>query len=551
MLPTILLFILWTSHFWSFAFGRCERFEFRCWEGDQCIPNTQVCDGFIHCLKDGSDERVNCSTWDISCPEHQWKCPGERQCIDRLDVCLHGRFSGISKCASGIHRDYLFCRKWICPQQYWKCKETGYCIPEEYVCDGGNDCAKTYGPSISGISKCASGIHRDYLFCRKWICPQQYWKCKETGYCIPEEYVCDGGNDCAKTYGPSISSDEMSCQSWNCSFGFWKCLDGSRCVRYSSMCYPFQHTGYCKDGSDQSKQVCSNLTCPEGHTKCADNSSCLSDTSICDGKSHCADGSDEEVGFCRAFQCPPGKAKCADDIECFSIPGTCNPYPMCSDLSDVYLCKSLPCSEGQWRCKISLQCISEQKICDGVIDCFDYGFDVYDESDEEGCLHISCRERHVKCLTNDRCMLEDDMCRSGRFNSLYSCGVDEEFCKTWTCSTGFSKCANNIHCVPDGGICVATTRKHCPDHSDMLCNDPCAPPDFHGRYIMRRCEEDYSTCVPTFWYCNGVVDCPDGSDEIHCTCEERGLRSCDNAMYCIPPVWPIIKHVKACFLVLL
>ncbi len=96
--------------FQSLVDGRCGKYEFQCWTGDQCIPNTAVCNWFIDCLKDGSDERINCSTWDITCPESHWKCPGEWKCIEKGKVCTWGSLH----CASGADQDFTFCKTWPC-----------------------------------------------------------------------------------------------------------------------------------------------------------------------------------------------------------------------------------------------------------------------------------------------------------------------------------------------------------------------------------------------------------------------------------------------------
>ena len=104
------LFLLCMGVFQSLVDGRCGKYEFQCWTGDQCIPNTAVCNWFIDCLKDGSDERINCSTWDITCPESHWKCPGEWKCIEKGKVCTWGSLH----CASGADQDFTFCKTWPC-----------------------------------------------------------------------------------------------------------------------------------------------------------------------------------------------------------------------------------------------------------------------------------------------------------------------------------------------------------------------------------------------------------------------------------------------------
>ncbi len=459
--------------------GRCDKNQFQCWEGDQCIPNTAVCDRFIDCLKDGSDERMNCSTWDITCPDSQWKCPGELKCIEK-----------------------------------WK------------VCSGGEPL-------------CAAGTDQDSTFCKSWPCQAGHWKCLDSGHCIPKHLVCNGINNCvAKALVTSVSSDEKNCDLWNCSSGFWKCLDGSRCIDESEVCKIYSH---CEDKSDISEQVCSNWSCTDGHIKCSNNVRCITNEDICDGNADCPHGTDEDEDLCSSYQCLEGMTKCQDGIQCFPIQFSCSEFPMCNDESDMYMCNN-PCPEGKWRCEKTGLCILEESVCDGVNDCDDY--ETIDKSDEEGCANVTCKTGHTKCPGSNYCIPTEHVC-SADIGNKATCPViqsfPEAFCKEWNCQPGFMKCANNFQCIEEEKICQHA-HIHCEDNSDQLCDDQCAPKDFHGRYVMGRCEEDKSKCIPTFWYCNGVVDCPEASDESDCTCEERGLNSCRNGTQCIPWGWSVDIH---------
>ncbi len=478
------LFLICITGFQSLVDGRCGKYEFQCWSGDQCIPNTAVCNGFVDCLKDGSDERINCSTWDTTCPESHWKCPGEWKCIEKEKVCTEGM---------------------------------GYC---------------------------ASGADSNSTFCKTWPCQVGQWKCQDSGYCIPEDQVCDGMADCHSEVRPSgESSDERNCELWNCSSGYWKCLDGSKCIKESSMC---RESALCDDRSDTSPLVCSNWTCSEGYSKCSDGKRCIGDRKICNGRRDCPDGTDENVDFCSAYQCPEGMAKCHDGIECFIKKFACSEFPMCTDESDRYMCDLNGCQVGEWQCKITKLCIPQDRVCDGLHDCSDYSF-TNDKSDEEGCTNITCRAGHVKCPGDIQCIAAEKVCSEDTRYERVCTGkmFTDGFCKSWKCLPGYMKCADEIHCVKEDIIChgkYTQGQTKCKDDSGQLCDAECAPKDFHGRYVMRRCEEDPSKCIPTFWYCNGVADCPDASDEIHCSCDQRGLDSCKNGTQCIPWGWNIGNH---------
>ncbi len=76
-------------------------------------------------------------------------------------------------------------------------------------------------------------------------------------------------------------------------------------------------------------------------------------------------------------------------------------------------------------------------------------------------------------------------------------------------------------------------------------------PEFTGKAILKKCEEDQSKCLPVSWYCDGKSQCPAGSDEQSCTCEDWGLMECTNkteniqGMICISKDWHM-KNTLAC-----
>jgi len=71
-----------------------------------------------------------------------------------------------------------------------------------------------------------------YFFCLNHpdnrTCPIQYFSCT-SGRCVPNDWRCDGDNDCGD------NSDEQSCPSKQCSQREFRCLDGN-CITGSWRC---------------------------------------------------------------------------------------------------------------------------------------------------------------------------------------------------------------------------------------------------------------------------------------------------------------------------
>ena len=79
-----------------------------------------------------------------------------------------------------------------CGTGKFQCPNSGYCIPEGFVCNGMNDCDPLED--------------WDERNCTSIICPMGHFQCNSTRNCVPGNYVCDVDDGCAD------GSDEMDCK---------------------------------------------------------------------------------------------------------------------------------------------------------------------------------------------------------------------------------------------------------------------------------------------------------------------------------------------------
>ncbi|XP_053401389.1 uncharacterized protein LOC123549407 isoform X2 [Mercenaria mercenaria] len=246
------------------------------------------------------------------------------------------------------------------------------------------------------------------------VCDSRTFECKDTGVCIPQEFVCDGKKNCGD------NSDEQNCESRpNGKFmlggGDGKYgqvlyyLDGS----WRHVCFPTSYSAIRDFNSTVTKRICEQLgfigrsesyeyklryTTTDPVSLNCDNTSCT-DT-YC--SSYYYYGRSYAGVRCSDTACASGTVLCPGTTDvCVQAGSLCDGNPQCPKNSDETECC---CLEGDSYCTRPLddykdeqcvkctakdmfecqdhQCISTDLICDGTNDCAD-------GTDEYGCVQIN------------------------------------------------------------------------------------------------------------------------------------------------------------------
>ncbi|KAL1509813.1 hypothetical protein ABEB36_004494 [Hypothenemus hampei] len=325
-----------------------------------------------------------------------------------------------------------------------------------------------------------------------------------------------------KVYANGLQIGKNGCANANCSHicvGLPKngyaclCPDGMIAAKDGMSCL-------CPGGAPPMPNgTCSTVgsSCSSNHFSCG-NGLCVPNGWKCDGENDCGDNSDEMR--CGTAPCPVTFHMCSDG-KCLPHYWRCDFDMDCADGSDEINCPKQNCTESQFQCDNG-RCISKNWRCDGENDC-------RDNSDERNCDpdrpaeckgedEFQCISGAVTCIPNTwKCDDEPD-CRDGSdevncSNNIcsevqFSCGPPTNRCifKTWVCD-GDLDCADGR----DEANCTATVK---PDQSKPNI-DAFASKNRSCQDWMFKCGND--RCIPTWWKCDEVDDCGDGSDEVNCS----------------------------------
>ncbi|KAJ8316151.1 hypothetical protein KUTeg_006165 [Tegillarca granosa] len=359
--------------------------------------------------------------------------------------------------------------------------------------------------------------------------------------------INDGNQKCTCLNGTLINGECVHRNSSGCGLNEIQCINDSHCIPSTWLC---DHDEDCSDGSDE--KDCRYSTCSHEQFTCVSNSKCIPMRWRCDYDDDCGDGSDEES--CEYRNCTKNEFRC-DNGRCIVKTWQCDYDDDCHDGSDEKLCNyNVTCRDDEFHCvSHNPQCVPSSRRCDGIRDCGD-------GSDETNCNSTVCVGSNRFSCKNGKCIEKSWVCDGMNDCNDGGHGSDEDNCTVTTMSPMTTTPSRRYNCRSDEFMChdgrCISWLFYCdgvPDCYDSSDEANCVThrPSVHPNTTTRPCLFDMfrcnnGRCVGMWLRCDGRDNCGDNSDEYNCrttspsppTCAV-GTFSCDVDYdpKCIPQSW--------------